>query len=647
MIHWLPMPGLLWGAYPQRRPPRQHLAQRCNAALRWALDLALDSLHGMQSRTDAAWLAGLRADMQALRTPPLASSAAVLRSTFLREGLAPATLRRALALAGLAAERELGLTPFDSQLLAARTVLDNRLAEMATGEGKTLAVALAAATAALAGMPVHVITANDYLVARDAAALAPLYQALGLTVGCVVQPDEPATRAQAYACHITYVTAKELVFDYLRDGLAQAGDASRRATTLLRGLCMAIVDEADAILIDEACVPLVLSAPSPQAEPTEHAQQSLQLAGRLHEGWHFKLSADALDARLSTAGQQWLEEEAHTLPRLWRNRVQREHAVSMALVALHLLQRQRHYVVQEGKVQIIDAATGRVAAGRAWSQGLQQLVELKEGCATTPGLVTLAQISYQRFFPRYHRLGGLSGTLIEARSELLHTYGLSVRRIALRKPVCRSVLPERLFASHADMWPAVAHRVAELHAQGRPVLVATDSIAQTEAAARALAALGLRLRMLHAADDTQEADTVAQAGQHGAITVTTNMAGRGTDIVLGPGVAEAGGLHLICCQHNASARIDRQLVGRAARQGDPGSVQTWLSLDSHLLAPSLPPAARALLAKTTARWPAWAVRALRRAPQRQREAADALQRKRLGAQDERLARQLAFCGAAV
>ncbi len=640
------MPGLLWGAYPQRRPPRQHLAQRCNAALRWAMDLALDALPGMQARSDAAWLAALRADMQALRATPLLDSAATLRSTFLREGLRAATLRRALALASLAAERELGLTPFDGQLLAARTVLDNRLAEMATGEGKTLAVALAAATGALAGMPVHVITANDYLVARDAAALAPLYQALGLGVGCVVQADAPAARAPAYACHITYVTAKELVFDYLRDGLAQAGDAARRAPTLLRGLCLAIIDEADAILIDEACVPLILSAPSPQAEPTEHAQQSLQLAGRLHEGWHFKLSPDALDARLTSAGQQWLEEEARALPRLWRNRVQREHAVSMALVALHLLQRQRHYVVRAGKVQIVDAATGRVAVGRAWSQGLQQLVELKEGCATTPGLVTLAQISYQRFFPRYHRLGGLSGTLSEARGELLHTYGLSVRRIALRKADCRSVLPERLFASHAQMWPAVAHSVAALHALGRPVLVATDSVAETETAARSLAALGLPHRVLHAADDAEEAQTVALAGQRGAITVTTNMAGRGTDIMLGEGVAQAGGLHLICCQHNASARIDRQLAGRAARQGDPGSVQVCLSLQSHLLAPGLHPAARAVLARTAAHWPAWAVRALRRAPQRQREAADALQRKRLAEQDERLARQLAFCGAA-
>ena len=637
----LPAPGLIWGPYPQRRRTERPLAERCNTALR----AVADASRTWRQHRDAAFVAQVRAAEAALALAgPHDTALHSLRLELVRHGLRPATVARCFAMVSRAAQQHLGQQPFDAQLIAARAVVENRLAEMATGEGKTLAIALAAATAALAGMPAHVVTANDYLVHRDATQLRPLYAALGLRVGAVVQADDTAGRALAYGCDITYVTAKELVFDYLRDGVAPA-DAPR----LLRGLCMAIVDEADAILIDEARVPLILSQPSDMAEAHGHADQALRYARTLRPATDFSLHAESLSTQLTAAGQQRVTRAAASLDgassaAAWRNRLHREHAVCTALAALHLYSRDRQYIVRDGKVAIIDETTGRVAEGRAWSNGLQQLVECKEGCAPTPALATIAQITYQRFFPRYHRLGGLSGTLCEARAELLATYGLSVRRIALRRPSRRRIGASRLFPDHASLWAAVTERVADLHQRGIPVLVATDSVAETQTLADSLAQRGLPHAVLHARCDRDEAELVAQAGQRGAITVTTNIAGRGTDIALGEGIAAAGGLHLICCQLNSARRIDRQLAGRTARQGDPGSVQTWLSLQTPLLARFWPEALLAVLRPCASALPSWLVRALARLPQRFEEQREREQRERLIRHDIRTERELAFGG---
>jgi len=302
--------------------------------------------------------------------------------------------------------------------------------------------------------------------------------------------------------------------------------------------------------------------------------------------------------------------------------------------------------VREGRVQIVDDTTGRVADGRVWSNGLQQLIEAKEGCTPTAAMQTLAQITYQRFFPRYVRLGGLSGTLREARSELMASYGVSVRRVPLRRPSRRRTGGVRLFADHATLWSAVATRAADLHRGGRPLLLATDSVAEAQALSLRLASQGLPHAVLHAHDDAAEAAVVAGAGQRGAITVTTNMAGRGTDIELGAGVQALGGLHVISCQLNAARRIDRQLAGRAARQGDAGSVETLLSLDNLLLARTLPAPLRGLLRRCAAWLPSVAVRAIVRWPQRAEENRQRLQRRRLTEHDERSERQLGFVGAA-
>ncbi len=644
----LPIPGLRWGDYPERTEP---IGVKAAGRPR---DGELPWRRGMQS---GRFVRAVREHEARLRAMSADDRAAQLRDTRIalrRDGLVDSTLAVAFAHAGLACEERLGTLPFDTQLIAARHVAAGRLAEMATGEGKTLTVALAAASAALAGIPLQVVTANDYLAARDAAQLQPVYDALGLTVGCVTQPLTAAARRAAYAFDIVYCTASELVFDYLRDGLSRKrdplqaqidrlagpGDARPFEAPLLRGLCMAIVDEADSVLIDEARVPLILSAAT-AVDPAHAAflAEALVLAARLTEGSDFRLDGPA--ARLTAAGAERVAGESAALGAVWQHRLHREDTVQLALAALHAFRRERHYLVANGRLQIVDETSGRVAAGRAWSRGLHQLIELKEGLEPTAPAVTVAQITYQRFFARYLRLGGLSGTLAESRRELRAVYGLAVAAVPLRRPSRRETGPTRWFADRAVLFDAVVARVQALQAAGRPVLVGVESVADAAQLSARLTTAAIGHSRLDAQRDAQEAEVVARAGRAGAVTVSTQMAGRGTDIALGPGVAERGGLHLINCQLNAARRIDRQLAGRCARQGDPGSVETWLSLDAALLA-ELPAALRALLAHHAGRLPDRACRTLGSTLQRLREARDAAQRRQLLHNDRQLDRRLSF-----
>jgi preprotein translocase subunit SecA len=569
-----PAPGIVWGSYPERTEP---------APLgRWWL-----GLRAHQLQADAAERALPR--WRALAPRAFAAELTQLRARLGRDGLLPQHMAQALAATSEAVRRTLGLTPYRTQLLAATVILDNRLAEMATGEGKTLAALLAAATGGLAGIPVHVLTTNDYLVARDAERLAPVYALLGLSVGAVTQGMDDPQRRAAYACDITYVTAKQLVFDYLRDSTrtgAALQDLARRAQALghdsppalLRGLCMAVVDEADSLLIDEARTPLVLSRQAD--DPAGHAflWQAYVTSGELREGTDFHIAPDDGQPRLTDAGRERLQALCAPLGGRWRSARLREDAIGLALQARHTHHRDQHYLVRAGRVEIIDATTGRGAPGRVWARGLHTLIEIKEGCKPSPATRTVAQISYQRFFPRYLRLGGMSGTLTDARGELREIYRLPVVRVPLRTPSARVRLHTRLYPSQPDLWTAVSERVHALQANGRPVLVGTGSVAESEALSAQLRATGIAHQVLNARHDHEEAEMVARAGQAGQVTVTTHMAGRGTDIALGPGVAAAGGLHVLCCQHNASRRLDRQLQGRCARQGDPGSTETWLAL---------------------------------------------------------------------
>ena len=573
-----------------------------------------------------------------------------LRARLARDGDGGTMRARVLGCVAEAARRALGRDPYDTQILCADRLLDGHLVEMATGEGKTLAAALAAAAAALGGVPVHLMTANDYLVDRDATQFAPYWAALGLRCGRVLAGMAEAARRAAYACDVTVATAREIAFDHLRDreGLRQAGGAlARRAAWLagesgagssprLRGLCMAIVDEADSLLIDEATLPLCLAEAHDDPAGRAACFQALALARQLAPGADLHWDADAGAPRWTEAGLARLEALASGLGGAWLNRRHRLDLVGTALQALHRLQPDRDYLVREGRIELLDPVTGRTAEGRTWSRGLQTLVELKEGCRVSPATRTAAQTSPQGFFAGYLRLAGISGTLAECRDELRQVHGLRVVAMPLRRASRRVMGPMRLYADAGARAAAAVARVREMVAQGRPVLVGTEDVAASADLSARLAAAGIAHRVLDARHDADEAAIVAQAGQAGAVTVATRMAGRGTDIALGPGVAALGGLHVIGCQDNPSARLDRQLVGRAARQGDPGSAELWLALDAPAWA--LGPRRLALLrrgadAEGRLPWPAAVIRLWSDRLRRARGKQDMRQRRRLQEQD--------------
>lgn len=653
----LPVPGLVWGAYPERRDLARDISQRLRA---WvdAAPAWLRSAQNLRYARFAARVLVQQGELAALPVVELQRRTLRLRARFSASGFEDALVHEGMALAAVACARELRLTPYSAQIHAARAILDGHLAEVATGEGKTIALALAAAVAALAGIPVHLITANEYLVTRDAQWLKPMYAALGLSVDVVTHDMKPDRRRRSYACDIAYCTAKELVFDYLRDLiargperdalLARAGrlgqDRRSRAATVLRGLCFAIIDEADGILIDEARVPLILAQAVNGNGERVYLQQALDLAASLARGRDYELDLENRSASLTEQGSALLDERAQTLPAWWRNRLQRAETIVQALAALYLFERDRHYVVRGDEVLIVDETTGRVAPGRKWTRSLHQLIELKETCPTSSDQRTAAQITYQRFFPRYLRLAGMSGTLAESRAELASLYGLRVVGVPLHRPLQRRSWPTRVFGSHAALWRATVVRVRELHTQGRPVLIGTDSVADSEALSAELAQAGLAHRVLNARQDEAEAEIVAAAGRRGAITVATNMAGRGTDIALGPGVKELGGLHVICCQFNAARRIDRQLRGRAGRRGEPGSVETLLSLQAPLLAAYVPRWLAAALAQREEIRPRAISSLLARLPQRLEQSRQRAQRAQLLQQDIDMERGLAFGG---
>ena len=532
-----------------------------------------------------------------------------LRRRMQVEGLSEELIIRSFAIVREAASRVLGKRHYDVQVIGGWLMINGMLAEMDTGEGKTLTATLPACTAALAGIPVHVITANDYLVERDAREMRPLYKALGLSVGTVIEGMDNEARRKAYACDITYCTNKQVAFDYLRDRLTMGRHASRRQLEverlhsdnaridrlLLRGLCFAIVDEADSVLIDEARTPLIISRTSDNPLEAQTYQQALQLAEQLHEGVDFTIRQQDRVILLTEPGKTRLASLCKPLIGVWTGQRRREYLVKQALSALHLFVRDKHYLCRDGKVQIIDENTGRVMADRSWELGLHQLIETKEGLALSNSKETLARISYQRFFRRYLRLAGMSGTAREVAAELAGVYGLQVVRVPPHRPSRKSTHTDWVFRTADMKWVEVLKRIKEIHKSGRPILVGTKSLADSEYLSTLLSKAKLTHRVLNAKQDAREADIIAQAGQAGRITVATNMAGRGTDIRLGDGVAERGGLHVIATERHEAGRIDRQLFGRCGRQGDPGSFEAIVSLQDELLKMYLPARMQGLL----------------------------------------------------
>jgi preprotein translocase subunit SecA len=588
----------LWSVFDARRvkaPELRGLDVPANAVAGWFKNHTpfLAKLKAQAKRIDA-----LEKEIHNLGSTQFQEAVREVRDLARVNKLTGAAQDRALAVAREGALRASGMRPFPVQLMGALAMINGYIAEMATGEGKTLTASIAASVWAWAGRPVHVITVNDYLVGRDAEEMSPIYKMLGLRVGHVVHETTPQERIDHYRRDVVYVTSKELVADFLRDQImlgnlrtgTQTGvgllmsNQNLSQRLMVPGLFKVLVDEADSLLIDEAVTPLIISN-NPDDEPNATIYRAAdELARKLVYGRDFTIDRTVRSVDLTVRGQDRLEELGEAEGNgFWRGRRRREELVTQALTALHCFIRDEQYLVgEDGKVQIIDEFTGRVMADRSWRHGLQQAIEIKEGVKVTADKENLARLSFQRFFRQYPIMGGMTGTAWESRGELWQIYQRPIVRIPTNRPCIRIHLPVRMFDNQDEKYNAVVDRVCELNAKGVPVLVGTRSVLASEEVSRRLTARGKIHRVLNAAQNAAEAEIVSEAGQKGQITVATNMAGRGTDIKLQRGVAELGGLHVVSTEPHGSGRVDRQLFGRAARQGDPGCAQMFCAADDDL-----------------------------------------------------------------
>jgi len=509
-----------------------------------------------------------------------------------------AHLPEALATMVEVAHRTLGLTPYPVQIMGAMALYQGVLAEMATGEGKSLTACLPSVLAAWTGRPFHLVTVNDYLADRDATEMRPFYTFCGVSVGCVTGQMDPRSRRLNYRQDIVYTTLKELVADLLRDRLilGPLHDASRRLLrqrlqpglrdpegVVLNGLDAAIVDEADSVLIDEAVTPLIISRAQENQPLVDACETAYGIAGFLEPETDYRVDKKYKEITLTPAGIKQVEDHATLLQGIWHGPGRREELVKQALTAREFYRRDHQYVVQDDKVAIVDEFTGRLMPNRTWRHGLHQAVEAKEGLPINNPSETLARLSFQRFFRFFMKLGGMTGTAREATGEFWHIYKLPVMAIPTHRPCIRKMLPDAVFATKTEKWAAIVSEIEHFHKTGRPVLVGTRSVKQSENLATMLQEKGLGCNLLNAVRHKEEARIVAAAGEQGRITISTNMAGRGTDIKLGRGVVEMGGLHVIAAERHESGRIDRQLFGRCARQGDPGSARAFISLEDELI----------------------------------------------------------------
>ena len=488
-----------------------------------------------------------------------------------------------------AARRALGERPFDVQLLGTLVMLDGQVAEMATGEGKTLAGALAAARYALRGRSVHVASVNDYLARRDAEWMGPVYELLGVTVGCIGQASTPAERREAYAAQVTYAPVSELGFDVLRDRLA--ADVADLVTAEPDVL---LIDEADSVLIDEALVPLVLAGAAGEADAD---LDMAEIVRGLRPGLHFQTDDEGRNASLTDAGAQAAEAALGGIDLYAADQIETLTRLNVALHASALLRRDVDYIVRDGKVQLISSSRGRVAQLQRWPDGLQAAVEAKEAIAVSDSGEILDSITVESLVRRYPRICGMTGTAVAVGEELREFYGLEVAVIPPNRPCVREDEPDRLYATLPQKEKAIVAEVTQAHTTGEPVLIGTLDIAESERISRRLTSAGLPHVVLNAKNDADEAAIIAEAGAHGAITVSTQMAGRGTDIRLGgrdgdpDQIAELGGLYVIGTGRHASSRLDDQLRGRSGRQGDPGRSVFFVSFEDDLITSFAPDAA--------------------------------------------------------
>ncbi len=486
-----------------------------------------------------------------------------------------ALLPEAFAACREASKRALGMRHFDVQLIGGWVLHQGSIAEMVTGEGKTLVATLAVYLNALSGKGVHVVTVNDYLARRDAEWVGPVYEALGLKVGYIQAWMTSQHRQPAYAADVTYGTNSEFGFDYLRDNMKVT-----RSLQVQRPLHFAVIDEVDSILIDEARTPLIISG---QAEDDRVLyEEARRIARGLEKDVHFEVKEKEHQCVLTDEGLERAEEIAG---KAFFDSGETEwlYLLETALRAAWIYQRDVHYVVKDGEVIIVDEFTGRLMEGRRWSDGLHQAVEAKEGLRPRPESQTLATITYQNFFKLYGKLAGMTGTAMTEAGEFWQIYKLDVVSVPTNRPLLRVEETDLVYATEKEKYAAVIEEIVRVHARGRPILVGTTSIEKSERVSGMLGRRGVPHVVLNAKQHEREAAIVAEAGQMKSVTIATNMAGRGTDILLGPGVRELGGLHIVGTERHESRRIDNQLRGRAGRQGDPGSSRFFLSLQDDLM----------------------------------------------------------------
>jgi preprotein translocase subunit SecA len=585
----------------------------------------------------------------------------------------PADLLRAVALVREVAARQRGEKHYLVQVTGALAMLDGCVAEMATGEGKTLTATLTATVAGWRGRGCHVITVNDYLAKRDAELMGGIYRFCGLTVAAIDGEAEPPQRKAAYNADITYCTNKEVCADFLRDRLALGRLRDLPAALLgkilygqgtdrlvMRGLAFAIIDEIDSVLIDEAATPLIISGDAPNEEQVEAFQQAADIAARLVRGKHYSVNPRYHEVELTDDGFNVVMDLSEGFGGLWNGARRAEELVNQALTAREFYLKGKQYVVARGigggpnedpnkeKIVIVDEFTGRLMPDRTWREGLHQAIEAKEQIEVNPPKDTYARISFQRFFRSYRRLCGMTGTGAEARRELWQIYKLPVVLIPTNKKSIRKQHRDRIFATEDAKYVAIVKEIEKLHATGQPILIGTRSVKNSERLSEMLQALGLPHQVLNAVRHAEEAQIVAQAGGLGKITVATNMAGRGTDIKLARGVKELGGLAVIATERHESGRVDRQLFGRAARQGDPGRAQAFVSLEDELVAryaAKLGPLFRLAAGKTTRPLKNPLLPRLFKRAQKKAQRISLVQRRSVLATDDWLDESLGFAGA--
>ncbi|MBF0195231.1 MAG: hypothetical protein HQL71_11785 [Magnetococcales bacterium] len=508
-----------------------------------------------------------------------------------------------LAILSEASRRSMGMQPYPVQVMGVLTLSLGFLAEMATGEGKSLTAGLSAILAGWSGRPCHVLTANDYLAQRDAQELIPLFNMCGVSVGWVTEEMQPQERSAQYEKQVVYTTSKELLGDFLRDRikLGQNVAVGQRLIQrlihwpkqpgedlVLKGLHTAIIDEADSILIDEAVTPFIIAAPRDNKVLVEAVKTTNELVKHLIKDKDYRVIKRLGVIQITDEGRKRLESLASDLPGMWRGRERRQELVQHALRAREMYEKDKHFVILDDKIVLVDERTGRLTPNRSLGIGLHQALEAYVGVELSPPTETMARFSYQKFFRLFPFLCGMSGTIEESSSELWSMFGLPVLAVPPHRTPQRIQLPAQPYIDQNSKWQGVVEAVIEVHKTGRPILLGTRDVDSSELLAEKIRSHGLECELLNAVHHQNEASIVLDAGHKNRITIATNMAGRGTDIKLTNDVKKMGGLCVIATEPNESQRVDRQLYGRCGRQGDPGSAQLFFSLDDPIFKLFLP-----------------------------------------------------------